>query len=249
MSRWWDKHGFQILLLLAATLVAFAIKLTRASVFSEAYYFVVRPFQSQKQLVLEDRLINARILELEQKVTELEQQNKQLKQLLDYAETTSQKTITAPVINRSRDRWWNRITLGKGSKDGIKKDYVVMGIGGVVGRVTHTTPHTSRVLLISDTTSRVGATLSRNRELGYVRGKDSSTAIMKFFNQVSDIKPGDTVSTSNLSKFYPPGLPIGKVKSDWQSKSDTSEIEIEITAPIDVLEWVNVLPFDRNAVD
>ena len=249
MSRWWDKYGFQLLMLLMAILVAFAIKLTQASAFSEAYYFVVRPFQSQKQLVLEDRLIDARILELEQRVIELEQQNKQLKQLLNYTETTPEKTVTAPVIGRSRDRWWNRVTLGKGSFEGIKKGYIVMGIGRVVGRVTHTTPHTSKVLLISDATSRVGATLSRNRQVGYVRGKDSSTAVMKFFNQVADIKPGDEISTSNLSKLYPPGLPIGKVKSQQETRNDTSEIEIEITAPIDVLEWVNVLPFNKNAVD
>ncbi|MGD1919687.1 MAG: rod shape-determining protein MreC [Pleurocapsa sp.] len=249
MSRWWDKYGSRILLLLVATLVAFAIKLTQASAFSEAYYFVVRPFQSQKQLVLEDRLTNARILELEQQVIELEQQNQQLKQLLNYAETIGEETVTAPVIGRSRDRWWNRVTLGKGSKDGIKKGYIVMGIGGVVGRVTHTTPHTSKVLLVSDTTSRVGATVSRNRQLGYVRGKDSSTAVMKFFNQVADIKPGDEIATSNLSKLYHPGLPIGKVKSHQITKNDTSEIEIELTAPIDVLEWVNVQSFDNNTIN
>ena len=246
MGRWWDQYGFRIILLLLASIVALAIKFTQASAFSEAYYFVVRPFQSQKQLILEDRLTNARILELEQQVTELEQQNQQLKQLLDYAETTEEKTIPAPVIGRNRDRWWNRVTLGKGSKDGIKTGYVVMGIGGVVGRVTHTTPHTSKVLLVSDTTSRVGATLSRNRQLGYVRGKDSSTAVMKFFNQVADIKPGDEISTSRLSKLYPAGLPIGRVKSHQVTKNDTSEIEIELTAPIDVLEWVNVQSFDKN---
>lgn len=247
MGRWWDQYGFRVIVLLLASILALGIKFTQATVFSEVYYFIVRPFQSQKQLVLEDRLTNARILELEQQVTELEQQNQQLKQLLDYNETKAEKTIIAPVIGRSRDRWWNRITLGKGSKDGIKKGYVVMGIGGVVGRVTHTTPHTSKVLLVSDTTSRVGATLSRNRQLGYIQGKDSSTAVMRFFNQVTDIQPGDAVFTSRLSKLYPAGLPIGKVKSHQKINHDKSEIEIELTAPIDVLEWVNVQSFKNNA--
>lgn len=249
MSRWWDRYGFHATLISISLLVALSIKLTQASVFSEAYYFVVRPFQSQKQLILEDRLTNARILELEQRISELEQQNQQFRQLLYYGKTRQEKTIAAPVIGRSRDRWWHRITLGKGERDGIKKGYVVMGIGGVVGRVTHTTPHTSKVLLISDTTSRVGAILSRNRQLGYVRGKDSSTAVMKFFNQVADIKPGDEIATSNLSKLYPPGLPIGKVKSHQISKNDISEIEIELTAPIDVLEWVNIQSFDLDPID
>ncbi|MCC0178964.1 rod shape-determining protein MreC [Waterburya agarophytonicola K14] len=240
MSRWWDRYGFRTILVLMALAIAFSIKLTQAGVFAEAYYFVVSPFQSQKQLVLEDRLTNARILELEQRLTELEQQNQQLKQLLEYQEATTEKTIVAPIIARSRDRWWNRVTLGKGSADGIEKGYIVMGIGGVVGRVTHVTSHTSKVLLISDTTSRVGATLARSRQLGYVRGKDSSTAVMKFFNQVTDIKPGDEITTSHLSKLYPPGLPIGKIKSHHKIQNTTSEVEIELTAPIDILEWVDV---------
>jgi len=249
MSRWWDRYGFRAVLIVVALLVALSIKLTQAAVFSEAYYFITHPFQSQKQLILEDRLTNARILELEQQVTELEQQNQQLKQLLNYAETIEENTIIAPIISRSRDRWWNQITLGKGEVDGINEGYIVMGIGGVVGRVIHTTPHTSKVLLISDTTSRVGATLSRNRQLGYVRGKDSSTVVMRFFNQVTDIKPGDAVATSNLSKLYPSGLPIGVVKSRKNTKSDTLEIEIELTAPIDILEWVSVQFFEQKTKD
>ena len=246
MSRWWDRYGLQTILTLMALTIALAIKLTSGGVFSEAYYFLVRPFQSEKQLVLEDRLTNARILELEQRVTELEGQNQQLKQLLDYAQATESKTIVAPIVARSRDRWWNRITLGKGGKDGIEKGDIVMGIGGLVGRVDRVTPHTSKVLLVSDTTSRVGATLTRNRQLGYIRGKDSATAVMKFFTEVKDVRPGDEITTSHLSKLYPPGLPIGKVKSSQKSDRDTSTIEVEFSAPIDILEWVNVQSFQSE---
>lgn len=243
MSSWWDKYGFRTILIVAALMMALLIKQTQAAVLSEVYYFMVSPFQSQKQLILEDRLTNARILELEQRVTELEEQNQQLKQLFDYGKTQEVETTISPIIGRSRDRWWHRLTLGKGSQDGIEPGFVVMGIGGLVGRVTHVTPHTSKVLLISDATSRVGAIISRNRQLGYIQGKDSSTVVMKFFNQVTDIKPGDDITTSNLSKLYPSGLPIGRVKSHEQNEDATSEIEIELTAPIDVLEWVIVQSF------
>lgn len=243
MSSWWDKYGFRTVLIAVALAIALLIKQTQGAILSEVYFFMVSPFQSEKQLIIEDRLTNARILELEQRVTELEQQNQQLKQLSNYGSNQTVTTITTPVIGRSRDRWWHRLTLGKGSQDGIKPGFVVMGIGGLVGRVTHVTPHTSKVLLISDPTSRVGATISRNRQLGYIQGKDSATVVMKFFNQVTDIKPGDDITTSTLSKLYPPGLPIGRVKSNQQNEDAASEIEIELTAPIDILEWVIVQSF------
>lgn len=244
MSRWWDKYGFRSILILLALVVALYIKQTQAAILSEIYYFVVSPFQSQEQLILEDRLINARILELEQQVIELQQQNQQLKQLLNYSATSDRQNIIAPVIGRSRDRWWNRVTLGKGSQDGITKGYIVVGVGGLVGRVTHTTAHTSKVLLISDTTSRVGAIVTRNRQLGYVQGQDTSTVVMKFFNQVTDLQPGDLIATSQLSQLYPPGIPLGMVKSEQQDQGDSSTIEIELTAPIEFLEWVTVQSFE-----
>ncbi|BAZ45501.1 rod shape-determining protein MreC [Chondrocystis sp. NIES-4102] len=246
MSRWWDKYGFRTILIAVALVMAILVKKTQASVLSEVYYFIVSPFQSQTQLVLEDRLTNARVLELEQQVTELTQQNQQLKQLIAYNQTKAE-SITAAVIARNSDRWWQRVTLGKGSQDGVQPGYIVTGIGGLIGRVTHVTPHTSQVLLISDVSSKVGAILSRNRQLGYIQGQENQTVIMHFFNQVADIKPGDTIATSNLSKLYPPGLPIGKVKSKSQSSSPTlealTEIVVELTAPIDVLEWVSIEPF------
>lgn len=242
MSRWWDKYGFRTILIIVALIVALWIKQTQAALFSEVYYFLVSPFQSQQQLAIEDRLTNRRILELEQRVTELTQQNQQLKQLIDYSEVQSAKTVTAPIIGRSRDRWWQKVTLGKGRQDGIKPGYIVMGIGGLVGRVTHVTPHTSKVLLISDTTSKVGSILSRNRQLGYIEGQGASSVAMYFFDQTIDLQPGDDILTSNLSKLYPPGLPIGKVKSTEQNKN--TSVEVELSAPIDVLEWVVVQSFE-----
>lgn len=240
MSRWWDRYGFRTVLIVIALIITLWIKQTQATFLSEAYYLIVSPFQSQKQLTIEERLINARILELEQRAAELEQQNLQLKQLLDYTKTQTVETLAAPIIGRNRDRWWDSITLGKGSEDEVLPGYTVMGIGGLVGRVTHVTAHTSKVLLISDRTSRVGAVLTRTRQLGYLEGQGSSTAQMNFFNQVTDIKPGDEISTSNLSKLYPAGFPIGRVKSTEQDV-----IEVELAAPIDILEWVAVQSFEE----
>ena len=243
MIRWWDKHSLQTILTVVALGATGVIGHTRGWAITEMYYFLVTPFQSQRQLLLEDKLINARILELEQRNVELEQQNLKFKQLLAYTDSQASESITAPIIGRNPDRWWHQVTLGRGSKQGIKVGYVVMGIGGVVGRVIQVTPHTSRVLLISDPLSRIGATLSRNRQLGYIQGKDDKTVVMRFFTKVTDVKPGDGIATSAFSNLYPSGLPIGKVKSVQINNSPAPEAEITLTAPIELLEWVTVRPF------
>ncbi|GAB4535689.1 MAG: rod shape-determining protein MreC [Pleurocapsa sp.] len=243
MYRWWDKHRLQTILTALGLGTTYLIRQTQGALLSEIYYFLVNPFQSQQQLLLEDKLTNARILELEERVSELEQQNRQFKQLLGLTESSKGKAIAAPIIGRSAARWWHQITLGKGSNDGIKPGFVVMGIGGVVGRVTEVTPHTSQVLLISDGVSRIGAILSRNRHMGYIQGKNSQTVVMHFFAKTADVQPGDEIAISPLSSLYPPGLPLGKVKSVKSNTGFAPEAEVELSAPIELLEWVTVQPF------
>ena len=247
MHRWWDKHGWQTTLTILVLALAWLLKQTQATAIAEAYYFLVSPFQSKQQLQLENKLTNARILELEQRLNELEQQNQQFKQLLDYANPQDSSVITAPIIGRSADIWWNQITLGKGSKDGVAQGFIVRGIGGVIGRIIQVTPHTSRVLLISDPNSRVGAVVTRTRHPGFLQGQNSQTAIMRFFAQVVDVRVGDTITTSSLSYLYPAGLPIGQVKSVNFDKGPAPEAEIELNVPIDVLEWLVIQPFYPQA--
>ena len=162
---------------------------------------------------------------------------------MGYAAAQPQSAITAPIIGRSADIWWNQITLGKGSKDGIAKGFIVSGIGGVMGRIIAVTPNTSRALLISDPHSRVGAVVTRTRHPGFIQGQNSQTAIMRFFSQIADVRVGDTITTSSLSYLYPPGLPIGQVKSVNFDKGPAPEAEIELNVPIDLLEWVVIQPF------
>ena len=235
------KKG-QALIAVAALTGAWLLRHSQAAPLMELHYLVSLPWQSQSQLELEDRLTNARILELEQTINELEQQNSQFKQLL--AESTSDSSdLAAPVIGRSVDTWWNQITLGRGSQDGIEPGYIVLGIGGLVGRVISVTPHTSRVQLVVDSHSRVGATVSRSRNLGYLKGTSSQTATMQFFSKVVDVKVGDTVATSPIGNLYPQGLAIGQVIAINNSSGAAPEATVKITAPIDLLEWTIVRPF------
>ena len=242
MHRWWDKYGWQTTLTILALFVAWLLKQTQATAIAETYYFLVSPFQSQRQLQLENKLTNARILQLEQRLNELEQQNKQFQELLGYA-AQQQSSITAPIIGRGADIWWNQITLGKGSNDGVEKGFIVSGIGGVIGRIIQVTPHTSRVLLISDPNSRVGAVVTRTRHPGFIQGQNSQAVVMRFFTQVADVRVGDTITTSSLSYLYPAGLPIGKVKSVNVDKGPAPEAEVELNVPLDLLEWVVIKPF------
>ena len=249
MSSWSEKPSLQIIVTIIVLGGSWLLKQTQMSPVLEAYYLATSPLQSQRQLLLEDKLTNARILELEQQNEELEQQNNQFKQLLNYIEPESTTTIPAPIIGRYQDGWWHQILIGRGSKDGIQEGYVVTGIGGLVGRIVAVTPNTSRVLLVSHPSSRVGAVVTRSRHLGYLQGNEGKTATMHFFAKVTDIKVGDAISISPLSNLYPPGMAIGKITSVTYDEGPAPKAEVELTAPLESLEWLVVQPFEPNVFE
>lgn len=240
LRRWWDRHGMAVVLGGLTLSAAWLVRQTQAAALFEAYQLISRPFQTSP--TPEERFTNARARELEQRLVELESQNQKLKELLDYGKSQKQQGIVAPIVGRSAGHWWEQVTLGRGSQAGIKTNSVVMAPGGLVGRVVSVTPNSSRVLLISDATSRVGAVISRSRSMGFVRGQGANRAVFQFFDKVPDVRKGDFVATSPVSKLFPSGLPLGRVESVNLNKSPAPEAIIELTAPMDALEWVIVYP-------
>jgi rod shape-determining protein MreC len=238
LRRWWNRHGLRIGLVCLALGTAWTVRQTQGVAIFEIYQWVSRPFQGQPPN--EEIWKNAQIEELQQRLVELESENQQLKGLLGYVANRPDKGIVAPIIGRSADHWWQQITLGRGSQDGIRVGSIVSGTGGVVGRVVQVSPNTSRVLLISDPSSQVGVTIARSRFMGYMRGQSESRAVMEFFDKVPDVRPGDVVTTSSFSRLFPAGLPIGRVESVNLNKSPAPEAIIELSAPISYLEWVVV---------
>lgn len=238
MRRWWDKNRWQLIGTCLALGCAWLVRQTQGSAISELTSIISRPFQDPSQV---ERLNNARIIELLGRLVEQERQNQQLKDLLDYrAAQKNRPMIVAPVIGRSADLWWQQITLGRGSNEGIEVNFVVTAPGGLVGRVIVVTPNTSRVLLISDLTSQVGVTVSRSRYTGLLKGQSSTRAVMQFFDKVPDVRPGDFVATSPYSQIFPAGIPVGRVEKIDLTKSPAPEAAIALTSPLNYLEWVFV---------
>jgi len=238
VRRWWGRRGLQVGLIVLTLSIAWGLRQSEGGVIYELYRWLTLPFQSEQD-VRSIALENASLRELQGRLLELESQNQRLRQLLDYSSEQTEG-IVAPVIGRSADHWWQQIILGRGRNDGVAVGDVVSGTGGLVGRVTHVTPNTSRVLLITDPTSQVGVTISRTRMMGVLRGQAGNRAVMQFFEKEPNVRPGDTIATSPISQLFPAGIPIGQVESVDFRKSPAPEAVIELSSPIGYLEWVIV---------
>jgi rod shape-determining protein MreC len=250
VRRWWDRYGVLTGLIALAIFSGLVVRQTNAAPLSELWGWLSRPFVKSDQAAsvqpeavpTQPVLANAKLAELQQRLIELEAQNERLQKVVDLDRQTKGQGITAPVVGRSGDHWWQQATLGLGSSAGIAENQIVMAPGGVVGYVESVTPNTSRVLLISDTNSKTGVVVSRSRATGYMKGIGDNQAVMEFFEKTPDVRVGDAIAISNLSQKYPKGLPVGRVESIQLDKSPAPEAKIELSAPISALEWVIVYP-------
>src|SRR5439155_399164 len=79
---------------------------------------------------------------------------------------------------------------------GVRRNAPVVTADGVVGRVIEVTPTASRVLLIVDSRSAVGALLQRSRDLAVVEGRSERTLHLKYLSRAAQVEAGDLVVTS-----------------------------------------------------
>jgi rod shape-determining protein MreC len=245
LRRWWDKNALKLLgygTLIGGT---YLLLQTQNSLVFEVYNTLSQPFQPKVGQA--ERLKTAQVEQLQNELQELKNQNQQLKQLGKYSALVPTKGVLAPIVLRSADNWWQQVTIGRGSADGIAIDSIVVGIGGVVGRVVSVSPHTSRILLVSDPSSRMGVLISRTRNMGILQGTRADRAVLQFFDKRLTVKKGDVVVTSAVSQLFPTGLPVGRVLETNLNKSPAPEAIVELTAPLNYLEWVTVHPYNPHA--
>jgi rod shape-determining protein MreC len=246
LRRWWDKNALKLGGFATAIGGTYVVLQTQSAFVFEAYNYLSQPFQPKAGQI--EYLKTAQVEQLQNELQELKNQNQQLKQLAKFSSSATTKGVLAPIVLRSADNWWQQVTIGKGSADGIAVDHIAIGIGGTVGRVVSVSPHTSRILLVSDPNSRIGVAIGRTRNMGILQGTRANQAVLQFYDKRPDVKKGDIVSTSAVSQLFPTGLSVGRVIETNLNKSPAPEAIVEFTAPLGSLEWVTVHPHNPRAV-
>ena len=153
--RWWHKK--KNWLFFAILLFLILVRISKGAFYKDIYYFISKPFwpgQFQKEIVLES--INQEYLI---KLNLLKKDNLRLRQILSLQESSTDEHILAAVISRKTGSWWRQIILNKGSKDGVEIGDIVIGPGGLLGRVKNTSLFTSSVTLITSPESKLGCLL------------------------------------------------------------------------------------------
>lgn len=148
------------------------------------------------------------------------QREEQLRMLLPLAqvfEPTQFETVRATVVGQGGTDY-RTLIVDQGSSNGVGTNMPVFIGSGLVGRLDRVLPNASRVILLQDRNSAVGAEVrSETGEVlveGLVYGTGSSlddTLRLEVAGVTTPLE-GASVYTSSLSVYYPSGLQIGRVE-------------------------------------
>ena len=147
------------------------------------------------------------------RVNELQLENERLKKLLSLKDSYQFKTAAARVIARDPDNWSAGIIINKGSKQGITPGKLVINDEGLLGRIMEVSGDSSKIMLVNDPDSAVGAFIQRTREEGLVLGTLLGGLVMRYLDKDSDIIPGDIVLASGINQELPSGVLIGSIEA------------------------------------
>ena len=236
-SRWWHKKKSWILFSILLFLIF--VRITKGSIYKDFYYFISKPFwpgHSQKDLLLKS--FNQEYLI---KLNLLKKDNIRLREILNLQESSSNDSTLAAVISRKTGSWWRQIILNKGSKDGVEVGSIVMGPGGLLGRVKSTSFLTSSVILLTSPESKVGVWMDRIQINGLLVGAGDDYPNLILYSKDADIKVGDFVSSSPASTLLPPNIPIGIVQSIKKPLKAKKTAKILLLAKPHAIDWVQIL--------
>ena len=179
--------------------------------------------------------------------TELLEEIKQLKALLDIDNTLSEfETINATVIERNTAYWFNNITINKGKKDGIEVGMAVVTNEGIVGKIENISYLTSSVKLITsnDKNNKISVRInSKDKVHNNILTTDpNGKMIINGIDKTSKVEVGNIVVTSGLSEIFPSGIIIGKIsKIENDEYGLSKQALIEAQTDLNNIRFVSVL--------
>lgn len=179
---------------------------------------------------------------LKNRIAQLEEENRDYLNIIgksDYLKNeaallrnTDYNLIPSQIVGREPGNWFDRFTIDKGSKDGIKKgDTVVQGveieqnivIEGIVGRVIDVGPNWAKIATVIDGLSRMSFKVLRTQDSGIVSGSvDNIDNIISgyLFDDKSDVIKGDKLFTSGLGGAFISDIYIGEVEEVIDNAED-----------------------------
>lgn len=167
---------------------------------------------------------------------QLEQQNAQLRDLNQVRVDPQLTHVTGVVLADSGSPFRQSVLLNVGARDGIRDGWATMDGLGLVGRISGVGQQTARVILLTDSSSRIPVTVQPSGQRAVLAGDNSALPPLDFLENPEVIRPGDRVVTSGDGGVFPAGLLVGQV-----AQGPDRRLRVRLSADYERLQFLRVL--------
>ena len=182
---------------------------------NSVYTFTTEYLSNQSHLIHENELLKFDIDQLKadlQRLDFLDQENNQLKNLLEVKNSKKFKTEAVSIIYSRFDPFNQKIIIDGGQNKNFQAGQPVIDALGLVGQISNVFPETSEVTLLIDKRMSVPIQIQRNGLRAITNGDGQSEMILiSYLPSSVDVIQGDIVRTSGIDTIYPEGLAVAEI--------------------------------------
>ena len=166
----------------------------------------------------------------------LEQKNAKLLDLNKVRLDPKLSYVTGVVLADSGSPFRQSVLLNVGARDGIVDGWATTDGLGLVGRIAGVGRNSSRVILLTDSNSRIPVTIQPSGQNALLTGDNTGAPPLEFLESPELVRPGDRVVSSGDGGVFPPDLLVGHVALGADQR-----LRVRLSADYERLEFLRVL--------
>ncbi len=200
---------------------------------------MIQDFESYRGVYIQNEELRDELQRMKgwrEAAVQLEQQNARLRELNNVRLSPRLTFVTGEILADSGSPFRQSALVNVGARGGVLEGAAAMDGLGLVGRVAGLSLNASRILFLTDASSRVSATVRPLGQRTIVTGDNTSSPILEFVENVEDVRPGDRVMTSGSDGVFPPDLLIGQVFQGADGR-----LRVRLSADYRRLRYIRIL--------
>jgi rod shape-determining protein MreC len=208
------------------------IPVTKAAGMLENFHSYTRIYEQNQELRRELQQMKA----WREAALQLEQKNARLLDLNKVRLDPKLTHVTGVVLADSGSPFRQSVLLNVGARDGIRDGWATMDGLGLVGRISGVGPGTSRVILLTDSNSRIPVIIQPSGQRSLLSGDNSAAPLLEFLERPEEVRPGDRVVSSGDGGVFPADLLVGQVAQEADG-----QLRVRLSADYERLDFLRVL--------
>ncbi len=200
---------------------------------------MVAGFQSYARLHEQNQELRRELQKMsawKEAAVQLEQENAKLLSQNNVRIDPALTSVSGVVLTDSGSAFRQSVLLNVGARDGIVDGWATMDGLGLVGRISGVGETTSRVMLLTDPSSRVPVTIQPSGQRALMAGDNTALPVLDFIESPENVRPGDRIVSSGDGGVFPPGLLVGQL-----AMSADGRLRVRMAADYGRLEFLRVL--------